>query len=132
MRFFAVSLVVLALAGCETTSGGTGDRSIVTREGASVRFDSASQTYSVKPRAGAGPRDYWCAVGKAASQSLSPTTRLYLIAPFAPGQAATFSTNSPPNGGQTTGLNIIGGSGDNSVSISQAKALCPNNSSRDF
>jgi hypothetical protein len=130
MRALGASLIILALAGCQTSQDGPG--SFVTTQGASVDFTDPSEPFSVRARGGAGARDYWCAAGAAVSQVMSPNTRIYLVSPITPGQPATFTVVPPAGGGAPNGLNIIGGASDNSLSVSQAKSQCPSNSSGNF
>ena len=121
----AAVLASLALAACTTTNA-AGENTFLTTEGATVIYTDASEPFRVNFRSGAGVKDYWCAAGRAATRVAEPSARIYrLTPPDAPaGNPVVFSLTPPPGGAQPTGLISVGVAGD-SVSVAQAKQLCP-------
>jgi len=124
MRIMIAVLGTLALAACEPGAPGGGDGTFVQSNGAVVDYSDRNTPFTVRPRAGAGAPDYWCAAGEAVGRVLPNTTRIYLVEPITRGQPATFTLVPPPGGGAPTGLSIIGGAADNSLSVTQAKNQC--------
>ncbi|NRA99168.1 MAG: hypothetical protein HRU32_04980 [Rhodobacteraceae bacterium] len=122
-RTFIAAAALLSLAACAPTPSADGSNTFVTPIGGTIKYTSASEPFSVLPRAGAGSKEYWCAAGQGADRVAPSASRLYLVQPIAPDQPAIFSLTEPPGGGAPTGIATIGGD-PNSLSVSQAKALC--------
>lgn len=126
MKHAILTIAALGLgAACTQQSPDpSGANTFVTPGGATIKYTSPTEPFSVLPRAGAATKDYWCAASLGATRIASATARLYLVSPVQPGQPATFSLTEPPGGGAPTGLATLGGD-PNSMSVSSAKQLCP-------